>query len=365
MLYIVYKEAVVGKNNFLLHYCENVEESEIRVDWNYKYISVSIRAILGTMGARFNLLKFTCVVTLVDLLITGIHSTICTDRAALDGFTNVLPMCRSGTLTAGRVLVDTYDTGGLGHISCQCSVRLTVTHTVPVHFDVSAYPDTAPVSDCRSKLRFTRLRFNTFAEYICQQISGDVINNFTINEVYNIMLTRSDDNIPWQSGYCIFFKTDVDINVTCEAPSPGLRTTKAAATTTTTTTTAQPLKTTSTPPTVSPALPPADVICGCCKCNDPAFPLAAVIVPIVVSVLVVALGTAVNIILYRRLSVPLQNLDGVPIFHTRKRSSVDSGYNPYTSHCHNFDMTFRGDNPRRIAIVYLVYIQSRKRRTLK
>ncbi|XP_033731476.1 uncharacterized protein LOC117321114 [Pecten maximus] len=97
----------------------------------------------------------------------------------------------------------------------------------------------------------------------------------------------------------------VDINVTCEAPSPGLRTTKGTTTTTTTTTTAtttttQPLTTTSTPPTVSPAVPPADVICGCCKCNDPAFPLAAVIVPIVVSVLVVALGTAVNIILYRR-----------------------------------------------------------------
>ncbi|XP_033740624.1 uncharacterized protein LOC117327659 [Pecten maximus] len=163
-------------------------------------------------------------------------------EADQDGFTNVVPMCRSGTLTAGRVVVDTYDTGGLGHISCQCTVRLTVAHTIPVRFDINAYPDTVPASDCKSKLRFTRLPVNTFTEYQCQQISGDIITNFTINEVYNIALTRSDDNIPWQSGYCIFIKSDVTLNVTCDAPrgsdsspSTSVTTTKTATTATTTT----------------------------------------------------------------------------------------------------------------------------------
>ncbi|XP_069133890.1 uncharacterized protein [Argopecten irradians] len=248
---------------------------------------------------RHHLLRYTCtyLVLLEIYYFTGVDSTICTDRANLDGFTNVLPMCRSGTLTVDRVVVDTYDTGVLGCDSCHCTVRLAQAHTVPVAIQTTGYPDTAPSTGCGSILKFDRLPGNTYIEIRCQQIPGDRYSEFAVNELVNITLSRVDNNIQWNSGYCIFIDSNKNMNVTCEEPktahtSSTIRLTTKAGTTTTSLSSISPIPRTTFITT--------DGTYRGCTCGESDLSLVAIIVTIVVSMLVVTVGTVVNILIYKR-----------------------------------------------------------------
>ncbi|XP_060071666.1 activating signal cointegrator 1 complex subunit 2 homolog [Ylistrum balloti] len=176
----------------------------------------------------------------------GIGSTTCTDTADLDDFTNVLSMCNSGTMTAGRVVVDTCNTGVLAYDSCQCDVRQANAGSFDLQID--AYPGTAPAPICGSILRFTRQSTNASTVYGCQQITGNVIDGFTNNDILKITLSRSNSSIQWQSGHCIFIQSDV--NVTCEN-GEGMSSFSGSVTTTTTTTTATTTPTTTTTATTT------------------------------------------------------------------------------------------------------------------
>ncbi|OWF48497.1 hypothetical protein KP79_PYT06802 [Mizuhopecten yessoensis] len=239
-------------------------------------------------------------VILVDYIITGIDATICADKANSDGFTNVLPMCRSGSLTAGRVVVDTNDTGVLDYDSCRCTVSLSGTNTGPVNLQTGPYPGTAPASDCGSILRFNRHPTNTYTEYQCTRLSGDIISNFANNELLNITLSKVNNNTQLQSGYCILIKSGVNLRVTCDSPDTLLASSTPEAVMTTTTTTTTTTSTTMTTPPTTMTTTPVDVKSGCCKCDQPTIPLVGVVVPIVVTLLVVAVATVANVILYKR-----------------------------------------------------------------
>ncbi|OWF54811.1 hypothetical protein KP79_PYT06601 [Mizuhopecten yessoensis] len=154
----------------------------------------------------------------------------------------LLPMCRNGSLTSGRVVVDTYDTGVLDYDSCRCTVSLSGTNTGPVNLQTGPYSRTAPASDCGSILRFNRHPTNTYTEYQCTRITGDIISDFASSELLNITLSKVNNNIQWQSGYCILIRTGVNITVTCDdagelgASSASTPTTKTTPATTTITT---------------------------------------------------------------------------------------------------------------------------------
>ncbi|XP_033740732.1 uncharacterized protein LOC117327717 isoform X2 [Pecten maximus] len=281
------------------------------------------------MGARFNLLKFTCVVTLVDILITGACGTVCSD-AVTDG-TTVLKMCEDGNVEGERVVIDTYELSGYrndgGSIKCSCTATLG-----GLSDGTSTTVDFGPVqtlyrpSECGSVVTLTPqlhglpMQPNIYLCSVANTTFNRVRNNDTFTVVWDSGVSGST------SGYCLMLEagTGSSLSLKCNpalsTSSTMMVTTELLNTTTTTLTPSTPGSSATTPTTVTrttsttrddvttpddvtttdDVTTPDDVTSGRCRCDEPDFPFAAVIVPIVVSVLVVALGTAVNIFLYRR-----------------------------------------------------------------
>ncbi|XP_033731474.1 uncharacterized protein LOC117321113 [Pecten maximus] len=228
-------------------------------------------------------------------------------------------MCEDGNVVGERVVIDTYESSGYrndgGSINCFCTATLGgLSDGASTTVDFGPVKTLYPPSGCGSVITLTpQLQGLSMPPniYLCSVANitfNSVRNSDTLTVVWDSGLSGST------SGYCLTFEagTGSSLSLKCNpalsTSSTMMVTTELLNTTTTTLTPSTPGSSATSPttPTRTTSTTPDDVTTiddvtsGRCRCDEPDFPLAAVIVPIVVSVLVVALGTALNIILYRR-----------------------------------------------------------------
>ncbi|OWF36788.1 hypothetical protein KP79_PYT02862 [Mizuhopecten yessoensis] len=240
-------------------------------------------------------------------------------------------MCESGTLKNTRVVIDSWGTGGPGTNSCSCTVTLdtgsaptTATTTVVVE----EYPRVAPLQNCGSILSINSTKSSSFTKTVCTSIPSISTINFGISDMLTLTLSRADVATSWISGHCILItlqgSASLELSVTCNEPQgkTDQSTNKTITTTTPTTieyvqtTTVQPLTTTTTTESMEATSTQSREITtyndtntgqttsGQEKCvqksHPQGYPLIGVVVPIVVTLLVVAVATVANVILYKR-----------------------------------------------------------------
>ncbi|XP_060069220.1 uncharacterized protein LOC132549314 [Ylistrum balloti] len=219
-------------------------------------------------------LRIVCIWTLICYC-QEIQCTICSEAAASEKI-EVIRMCRSGSLTTDRVVIDTYDTGDPDVYSCTCTATRYFTSSYLVTFDM--------VHRVQQNLNCNSI--------LTVETPGKDSREFECvwpNEVYSekreslkITLSRKNDKSPWKFGYCFRIETDnTKWNITCLPP--------VKLTTTQESVTEEPSSTTAGISMEKACLP-----------QTVEMSTEAVVVPIVVVVLIAVITTVANVILYRR-----------------------------------------------------------------
>lgn len=223
----------------------------------------------------------------------GIHCTICSEAAASDN-TRVIRMCESGSVKTDRVVIDTYGTGAPDIHICTCTATRYITSSYLVSFGI-AY-NLKQNEDCGSTLTVE----SPNKDPVVFKCVSPTIEYYEKRSSLEFTLSRTIQSNPWRYGHCILLETDTTKwNITCLPPVKLNTSFSTTSLQTSAITTAFPTSVSAKQTTLFTS---SEVNTGnvCATQTIEVFSIETVVIPIVVVVLIAAVATIANVILYRR-----------------------------------------------------------------